>query len=319
MISNTVTLRINGTKLWGQRQCRLADGNWGHMFRVFPTFCGKSGWSIITRRQSSSPHRGAKEFGKTASRLSGAIWYPDRKAQRRLGSLPDIEIAVFPEFRKSLCEWFDLFLGSVIQLTHSLEGDMYSWEQFLNHPFSRGTIVIFPFFPKLTAILCWYIFLCIQHAVSDDPMEQPEFDAHNFENDFGVPNPDSRGDASVDLEMMVQNVRSIRSLTEIEPWNSAIALEVDPRPNYTSDEGIRSQSIVLPMQWHSSIIIHPRIYQEYMRDILVRSFRCSHLHGQFTPLAQAHCRLLFHAPARKARRCWSWIKRNLIAQIWCAR
>ena len=58
----------------------------------------------------------------------------------------------------------------------------------------------------------------------------------------------TRGDSSVDLEMMVQNVEFIRSLTEIEPWKLAIALEVDPRPNYTSDEEIRGQSIVLPMQ-----------------------------------------------------------------------
>ena len=87
-------------------------------------------------------------------------------------------------------------------------------------------------------------------------MGQPEVGAHNFENNFGVPNPDSRRDASVDLEMMVQNVKFIRSLMEIEPWKSAIALEIDPHPNYISDK-IRSQSIYLLMQCHSSIINTP--------------------------------------------------------------
>ncbi|KAF8587124.1 GMC oxidoreductase [Ramaria rubella] len=74
----------------------------------------------------------------------------------------------------------------------------------LNHPFSRGTI----------------------HAASQDPLQHPEIDPHYFENDF-------------DLEMMVQHIKFIRSMVDVEPWKSTVACEIDPGPKCTTDDEIR--------------------------------------------------------------------------------
>ncbi|KAJ7636186.1 GMC oxidoreductase [Roridomyces roridus] len=74
----------------------------------------------------------------------------------------------------------------------------------LNHPFSRGTI----------------------HAKSADPLDHPSIDPRYFENDF-------------DLELHVQHIKYIRGLAATEPMKSAIVREVDPGPEYISDEDIR--------------------------------------------------------------------------------
>ncbi|EIM84584.1 GMC oxidoreductase [Stereum hirsutum FP-91666 SS1] len=74
----------------------------------------------------------------------------------------------------------------------------------LNHPFSRGTI----------------------HAVSRNPMDQPEIDPHYFENDS-------------DLENLVQHIKFIKSMENTEPWKSGTVKALDPAPNCTTDPEIR--------------------------------------------------------------------------------
>ncbi|KAJ7230526.1 GMC oxidoreductase [Mycena pura] len=74
----------------------------------------------------------------------------------------------------------------------------------LNHPLSHGTI----------------------HATSNDPLAHPAIDPAYFENDN-------------DLENLVQHIKYIRSMTEVEPWKSGVVCEVDPGPNCETDEDIR--------------------------------------------------------------------------------
>ncbi|PPR06211.1 hypothetical protein CVT26_005470 [Gymnopilus dilepis] len=74
----------------------------------------------------------------------------------------------------------------------------------LNHPVSRGTI----------------------HADSKDPSSQPVIDPHYFENKF-------------DLELLVQGVKFVRSLTETEPWKSGIFREISPGPECQTDDEIK--------------------------------------------------------------------------------
>ncbi|KAF8872799.1 GMC oxidoreductase [Gymnopilus junonius] len=77
----------------------------------------------------------------------------------------------------------------------------------LNHPISRGTI----------------------HAESKDPTVPPVCDPHYFESD-------------VDLEIMVQMVKFIRGLKEVEPWKSGMVKEAFPLSNRDSDDDIRGES-----------------------------------------------------------------------------
>ncbi|KAJ7841204.1 GMC oxidoreductase [Mycena olivaceomarginata] len=74
----------------------------------------------------------------------------------------------------------------------------------LNHPLSRGTI----------------------HARSNDPLDHPEIDPAYFENDS-------------DLENLVQHIKYIRSMTDTEPWKSGVVREIDPGPDYQTDEDLR--------------------------------------------------------------------------------
>ncbi|KAF9040114.1 GMC oxidoreductase [Panaeolus papilionaceus] len=87
----------------------------------------------------------------------------------------------------------------------------------LNHPISRGTI----------------------HAKSKDPKEHPEIDAHYFEHD-------------ADLENLVQQIKFVRSLSDVEPWKSGIVREVDPGPKCETDEDIRNYiKNHLSTTWHT--------------------------------------------------------------------
>ncbi|KAF8958583.1 GMC oxidoreductase [Flammula alnicola] len=87
----------------------------------------------------------------------------------------------------------------------------------LNHPFSRGYI----------------------HAISKDPKVYPEIDPHYFESE-------------TDLEILVQHVKFIRGLTEVEPFKSGIVREVDPNPTCHSDSDIAEyiKNTISPA-WHA--------------------------------------------------------------------
>ncbi|KAF8877062.1 GMC oxidoreductase [Gymnopilus junonius] len=74
----------------------------------------------------------------------------------------------------------------------------------LNHPFSRGTI----------------------HAESSDPAAPPVIDPHYFENKF-------------DLEVLLQQIKFVCSLKDVEPWKSGVLREVTPGPNCMSDDDLR--------------------------------------------------------------------------------
>ncbi|KAJ7024174.1 GMC oxidoreductase [Mycena alexandri] len=75
---------------------------------------------------------------------------------------------------------------------------------FLNHPLSRGTI----------------------HAKSASPFDLPTIDPHYFEQDF-------------DLEILVQHIKYIRTMTDTEPFKSGVMREVDPGPKCVTDQEIR--------------------------------------------------------------------------------
>jgi hypothetical protein len=65
--------------------------------------------------------------------------------------------------------------------------------------------------------------------MSNDPLAHPEIDPHNLEDDF-------------DMEILLQHVKYIRSMCEIEPWKSGVIREVDPGPEYATDEQLRGKS-----------------------------------------------------------------------------
>ncbi|KDR78179.1 hypothetical protein GALMADRAFT_245214 [Galerina marginata CBS 339.88] len=74
----------------------------------------------------------------------------------------------------------------------------------VNHPISRGSI----------------------HVETKDPAAHPKIDPHYLEN-------------SIDLEILVQQFKFIRSLKEVEPWKSGVLREVSPGPTCVSDDDIR--------------------------------------------------------------------------------
>ncbi|KAF8872796.1 GMC oxidoreductase [Gymnopilus junonius] len=74
----------------------------------------------------------------------------------------------------------------------------------LNHPVSRGTI----------------------HAESKDATIPPVCDPHYFES-------------NIDLEIMLQMVKFVRSLKEVEPWKSGTVKEVFPGPDCVTDDDLR--------------------------------------------------------------------------------
>jgi choline dehydrogenase-like flavoprotein len=87
----------------------------------------------------------------------------------------------------------------------------------VNHPFSRGSI----------------------HARSTDPSVHPEIDPHYFESD-------------IDLELLVQQIKYLRTLSDVEPWKSGIVREIDPGPNCQSDGDIRDYiKNNLSSTWHT--------------------------------------------------------------------
>jgi hypothetical protein len=44
---------------------------------------------------------------------------------------------------------------------------------------------------------------------------------------------------SPDLEILVQHIKYIRTMVDIEPFQSGVVREVDPGPNYVTDQDIR--------------------------------------------------------------------------------
>ncbi|KAH9934323.1 GMC oxidoreductase [Fomitopsis serialis] len=74
----------------------------------------------------------------------------------------------------------------------------------LQHPFSRGTI----------------------HCKTDSPTDQPDIDAHIFENPY-------------DLELFKENVKYVRRMAQTEPLKSLLVREVDPGPENQTDEQIK--------------------------------------------------------------------------------
>ncbi|KDR78169.1 hypothetical protein GALMADRAFT_1304439 [Galerina marginata CBS 339.88] len=97
----------------------------------------------------------------------------------------------------------------------------------LNHPISRGSI----------------------HVESIDPFVHPKIDPRYIEN-------------NIDLEILLQHVKFIRSLRDVEPWKSGILREVLPGPGCDSDDDIRGFiRNNLSTTWHTvgSCSMLPRI------------------------------------------------------------
>ncbi|KAF8958575.1 GMC oxidoreductase [Flammula alnicola] len=87
----------------------------------------------------------------------------------------------------------------------------------LNHPFSRGSI----------------------HAKSKDPKVHPEIDPHYFEWD-------------ADIEILVQQIKYLRTLHEVEPWKSGVVREVDPGPSSLADSDLQDYiKNHLSSTWHT--------------------------------------------------------------------
>lgn len=110
---------------------------------------------------------------------------------------------------------------------------------------------------------------CQQHAKSTNPFDNPSIDPHYFENDFGrfqSGGPKFLSDNilhSLDLEILVQHFKYIRTMAQTEPMKSGVVREVDPGPACVTDEDIRglfSPSLLAPM-----LLISPcnRIHQEH--------------------------------------------------------
>ncbi|TCD68661.1 hypothetical protein EIP91_010183 [Steccherinum ochraceum] len=74
----------------------------------------------------------------------------------------------------------------------------------VNHALSRGTI----------------------HAISSDPSTEPEFDPHYFEQE-------------ADRKILMEQVHFIRKLTSTGPLKDVLAREVNPGPDFQSEESIR--------------------------------------------------------------------------------
>ncbi|KAI0797157.1 alcohol oxidase [Abortiporus biennis] len=88
----------------------------------------------------------------------------------------------------------------------------------LNHPFSRGTI----------------------HSISNDPKDDPEFDAGYFEQD-------------VDLQIILEQVKFTRKLENISPLKDVIAAQHNPGPNIQSDDDLKEWiKQTFSTTWHTS-------------------------------------------------------------------
>lgn len=85
-----------------------------------------------------------------------------------------------------------------------------------------------------------------QHAKSSDPAVSPVIDPHYFENKIGEifpdPVPDVFHEIPEDLEILLQEVKFIRSMRDIEPWKSGILREVYPGPDCISDDDLRGEN-----------------------------------------------------------------------------
>ncbi|KDR78172.1 hypothetical protein GALMADRAFT_245205 [Galerina marginata CBS 339.88] len=87
----------------------------------------------------------------------------------------------------------------------------------LNHPASRGSI----------------------HVENKDATVYPKIDPHYFES-------------SIDLENLVEQVKFVRSLKNVEPWKSGVVRELAPGPEVDTDEGIREFiKNNLSSSWHT--------------------------------------------------------------------
>ncbi|KIJ22968.1 GMC oxidoreductase [Sphaerobolus stellatus SS14] len=88
---------------------------------------------------------------------------------------------------------------------------------FLEHPFSRGSI----------------------HCKNKDPLQPPNIDPRIFEND-------------TNLDIMVEQVKFVRKLINIEPLKSLVKREIDPGPQRQSDEEIREYiKLTHGSAWHA--------------------------------------------------------------------
>ncbi|KIJ36239.1 GMC oxidoreductase [Sphaerobolus stellatus SS14] len=74
----------------------------------------------------------------------------------------------------------------------------------LEHPFSRGSV----------------------HCKTSDPLQPPDIDPRIFEND-------------TDLDIIVEQIKFVRKLVDVEPLKSVVKREIDPGPERQSDEEIR--------------------------------------------------------------------------------
>lgn len=85
-----------------------------------------------------------------------------------------------------------------------------------------------------------------QHAKSKDPLDDPNIDPHVFENDFGSSISQTANFSYskyvgyvTDLENLVQQVKLLKELHQMEPFKSLVLTELEPGPECTTDEQIR--------------------------------------------------------------------------------
>ncbi|KAJ7886669.1 GMC oxidoreductase [Mycena leptocephala] len=133
----------------------------------------------------------------------------------------DLEIVAFPGFFTAVLSRIWKLLTD-FQATPEPDKSYVTILSVLNHPLSRRTI----------------------HAKRANPFDLPSIDPRYFENDFGKRYPVNMIDVDIcrhfsNLEILVQHIKYIRTMVDIEPFQSGVVREVDPGPNYVTDQDIR--------------------------------------------------------------------------------
>ncbi|KAF4611726.1 hypothetical protein D9613_003994 [Agrocybe pediades] len=121
-----------------------------------------------------------------------------------LKSQLDIQIKAYKDNTVPDCELVG-YAGMYYPRVPREEGKSYiSVVSVLNHPISRGII----------------------HSQTNNPEDYPLIDPHYMESD-------------VDVDVLTQQVKFIRSLKDYEPWKSAVGKEVGPSADAQTDEQLR--------------------------------------------------------------------------------
>ncbi|KAH8111295.1 GMC oxidoreductase [Phellopilus nigrolimitatus] len=161
---------------------------------------GLSGFTFLPFSTITSPERAREFVGRQRQRI---------EERQKSGSLPpglkeqyELQLGKFERDEGGECELI-CFPGYLGMGAPGAGKPYMSILLSFNHLFGRGTV----------------------HATSTDPHVQPDIDPHYFEE-------------KLDLDVMVETVKFMRRLAELEPFKSFFVKEVTPGPACTTDKEI---------------------------------------------------------------------------------